>query len=83
MSAGLYQFLYHFKHYTNHPISVNYTSIRKINKGENMMRFNFRFKVSTLSSERIRVVIRAGQSGGTGGDSTNAGLPSEFSTETR
>jgi len=83
MSAGLYQFLYHFKHYANHPISVNYTSIHKINKGENMMRFNFPFKVSTPSSEHIPVVIKAGQPGGTGGGSTNVGLPSEFPTETR
>jgi hypothetical protein len=83
MSSGLYQFLYHFKHYANHPISVNYTSIRKNNKGENIMRFHSPFKVSTLSSERIRVVIKAGQPGGTGGGSTTAGLPSEFPTGTR
>jgi hypothetical protein len=28
MSFCLYQFLYRFSHYINHPISVNYTSIR-------------------------------------------------------
>ena len=40
MSFGLYQLLYHFSHYLNHPISVNYTSIRQIDKGENIMCFN-------------------------------------------
>jgi hypothetical protein len=48
-----------------------------------MMCFNFPFKISTPSSERARVVIKAGQPGGTGGGPTNVGLPSEFLTETR
>jgi DNA-binding NarL/FixJ family response regulator len=29
MSFDLYQFLYHFSHYTNHPIWVNYNGYRK------------------------------------------------------
>jgi hypothetical protein len=30
MSFCLYQILYHFSHYANYPISINYTSIRQV-----------------------------------------------------
>jgi hypothetical protein len=47
MSCSLYQFLYHFSHYVNHPISVNYTSIR-LDRGKNHLSVAHRGTHKTL-----------------------------------